>query len=248
MKLVISVTSIPSRFDKLGPILYGLTLQTCHEVWLNIPTKYNRFPDWDGQVPESLYTISPKVVINRDCEDFGPGTKFIAPALKLLPEDLIIYVDDDTAYNSNVATNLLKWHKSDERSAWGLSGFTFENYFNNSFPRQHGVPLDVLEGYGSVIVKAKWIQDALPEFKELLEVTWHDDMILCNLLAKMGIKRKTVFTPECSLKHVSQYNYGFGGDALHVVAGAGGHPVNNRKILQSFKDKGKLYYDYNVQG
>jgi hypothetical protein len=73
-------------------------------------------------------------------------------------------------------------------------------------------------------------------------------MILCNLFEKMGIKRKTVFTPECNLQHVQQYNYGFGGDALHVVAGAGGHHANNLKILQSFSDKGKLYYDYNVQG
>jgi hypothetical protein len=72
-------------------------------------------------------------------------------------------------------------------------------------------------------------------------------MIIFNLFEKMGIKRKTVFTPECSLKHVSQYNYGFGGDALHVVAGTGGHVANNRKILQAFKDKGKLYYDCNVQ-
>ena len=244
MKVVVSLTSIPSRFDKLVPILYGLTLQACHEVWLNIPRSYTRFPDWDGQIPESLYTISPKVVINRDCDDFGPGTKFIGPALKLLPDDLIIYVDDDTAYDSKVAVNLIKWHKTDPASAWGLSGFSFENYFKNSFPRQHGVPLDVLEGYGSVIVKAKWVQDALPEFKELLDVTWHDDMILCNLLAKMGIKRKAVFTPECNLSHVQQYNYGFGGDALHVVAGTGGHQANNAKILQQFKDKDKLYYTY----
>ena len=242
MKVVISLTTIPSRFDKLGPILEALTLQTCHEVWVNIPRRYTRFPDWDGTVPEVLHD---KVIINRDCEDFGPGTKFIAPALKLLPEDLIIYVDDDTAYDPKVATQLLKWHKTDERSAWGLSGFKFENYFKNSFPRQHGEPLDVLEGYGSVIVKAKWIQEALPEFKELLEVTWHDDMILCNLFAKMGIKCKTVFTPECHLGHVQQYNYGFGGDALHVVAGEGGHVENNLKILKSFKDKGKLYYEYN---
>lgn len=244
MKVVISLTSIPSRFDNLGPILAALTLQTCHEVWLNIPVKYNRFPEWDGKIPESLYNISPKVVINRDCEDFGPGTKFIAPAIKLLPEDLIIYVDDDTAYNSNVATNLLKWHKTDELSAWGLSGFSFENYFNKYFPRQHGVPLDVLEGYGGVIVKAKWIQDALPEFKELLEATWHDDMILCNLLAKMGVTRKTVFTPGCHLGHVQQFSYGFGDDALHNVAGEGGHSENNKKILKSFQDKGKLYYKY----
>lgn len=247
MKVVVSLTSIPSRFDKLRPILESLTRQTCHEVWLNVPRKYTRFPEWDGTVPEDLYNISPKVVLNRDCEDFGPGTKFIGPALKLLPEDLIVYVDDDTAYDDRLVTNLLKWHLTDTKSAWGLSGFTLENYFKGQFPRQHGAPLDVLEGYGSVIVKAKWIQDALPEFKELLDVTWHDDMILCNLFAKMGIACRTVFSPECNISHVRQFDYGFGGDALHVVAGAGGHQVNNKKILENFKDKGKLYYQYTTE-
>lgn len=244
MKVIISLTSIPSRFAQLGPILEALTRQTCHEVWLNIPRKYTRFPDWDGAVPEALGAISPKVVINRDCDDFGPGTKFIGPALKLLPDDLIIYVDDDTGYSPLVAQNLIKWHRTDEKSAWGLSGFRFDNYFAGQFPRQHGVPLDVLEGYGAVIVKARWIQQALPEFKELLDVTWHDDMILCNLLEKAGVKRKTVCTPDCNLTHVQQFSFGFGEDALHNVAGDGGHRENNKKILKSFQDKGKLYYTY----
>lgn len=244
MKVVISLTSIPSRFDKLAPVLAALTRQTCHEIWLNVPRRYNRFPDWDGHVPEELYEISPKVIINRDCEDFGPGTKFIGPALKLLPEDLVIYVDDDTDYDARVATQLLKWHRTDPESAWGLSGFLFENYFKGHFPRDHGADLDVLEGYGAVIVKAKWVQDALPEFKELLDVTWHDDMILCNLLAKAGIKRRGINTPDCNLGHIRQLRYGFEADALHHIAGQGGHVENNKKILKNFKDKGKLYYQY----
>lgn len=247
MKVVISLTTIPSRFDKLGPVLHGLTRQACHEIWLNIPRRYTRFPDWDGQVPADLHSIDQKIVINRDCGDFGPGTKFIAPALKLLPDDLIIYVDDDTEYNSWVAKNLLKWHLTDTKSAWGLSGFKFENYFKDHYPRQHGVPVDVLEGYGAVIVKAKWVQDALPEFKELLDVTWHDDMLLCNLLEKAGVQRKTVFTPDCHLGCARQYDYGFASDALHVVAGPGGHKENNMKILKDLELKGKLYYKYTVQ-
>ena len=246
MKVVISLTTIPSRFDKLGPILQGLALQTCHEIWLNIPHRYTRFPEWDGVVPDDLHNINPKIVINRDCEDFGPGTKFIAPALKLLPDDLIIYVDDDTTYDPHLAKNLLKWHLTDTKSAWGLSGFKFEDYFKDHFLRQHGAPLDVLEGYGSVIVKAKWVQEALPEFKELLDVTWHDDMLLCNLLEKAGVPRKTVFTPDCNISHVRQFGYGFESDALHVVAGPGGHKENNAKILKDLEVKGKLYYKYTV--
>ena len=33
-------------------------------------------------------------------------------------------------------------------------------------------------------------------------------------------------------------------DALHHIAGEGGHMANNLKILKSFEDKGKLYYKF----
>jgi hypothetical protein len=244
MKVIISLTTIPSRFDKLNEILPSLLGQACHEVWLNIPPKYNRFPGWDGQVPD-FSKFGPKLVVNRNCQDLGPGTKFLGPAPHLDKDDLIVYVDDDTNYDTKLAMNLLKWWKTDPTSAWGLSGFNFETYFQKFFPRQHGVPLDVLEGYGSVLVKAGWIQKIAPEFKELLELTWHDDMILCNLFEKYEINRKTVFTPECNVGNsLRQFQYGFASDALHNVAGEGGHMSNNLKILKSFEDKGKLYYKY----
>lgn len=243
MKVIVSLTSIPSRFDKLEPILRALTLQTCHQIWLNIPKSYKRFPEWDGQVPGNLLNLDPKIVINRECEDLGPGTKFIGPSAHLNPEDLIVYLDDDTNYDPKLVTNLLKWHMVDSKSAWGLSGFNFETYFKGQYPRQHGVPLDVLEGYGSVIVKAGWIQKVTEEFKELNLLTWHDDMILCNLFEKHGIDRKTVYVPECHLGTLQQLQYGFEADALHHVAG-GSHQQNNLKILKNFEDKGKLYYNY----
>lgn len=244
MKVIVSLTTIPTRFDKLESVLPCLLDQACHEVWLNIPLKYNRFPDWDGQVPD-FSKFGPKLVVNRDCEDLGPGTKFLGPAQHLDADDIIVYVDDDTNYDTKLVLNLLKWWKTDQTSAWGLSGFNFETYFQKFFPRQHGVPLDVLEGYGSVLVKAGWIQKVAPEFKELLEVTWHDDMILCNLFEKYGINRKTIFVPEFNLGNaLRQFQYGFESDALHNVAGEGGHMANNLKILKNFEDKGKLYYKF----
>jgi hypothetical protein len=243
MRVIISLTSIPSRFDKVSEILKNLTRQTCHEIWINIPRFYNRFPDWNGSLPDWI-NFDPKLRINRDCEDLGPGTKFLGPAKHLDPEDLIVFLDDDTNYDSKMVTNLLKWHKTNTQVAWGLSGFNFESYFRGQYPRQHGVPVDVLEGYGSVIVKAGWIQTVEQEFRELLNVTWHDDILLCNLFEKYGIKRQTVFTQECNLGQIQQYQYGFEPDALHHLAGPGGHSINNLKILKDLQDKGKLYYSY----
>jgi len=243
MKVIVSLTSIPSRFDKLQNVVEKLMGQTCHEIWVNIPKSYRRFPEWNGQLP-TLTNFDSKLKINSECEDFGPGTKVIAPAQYLNPDDLIVYLDDDTNYDPKLVTNLLKWFHVDPKSAWGLSGFNFSNYFEKRYIRTHGLPVDVIEGYGSVIVKAGWIQNLIEEFKELREeAKAADDVILSNLLAKQGVSLKTVFTPDCHIGQVQQLQYGFDQDALHHQF-QGGHHENYYKVLKSLEDKGKSYFKY----
>ena len=239
MKVVISLTSIPSRFDKLISILDLLKLQIHNELWINIPKNYKRFPDWNGIIPN----FDSKIIVNS-CEDYGPATKVIGPAMKLDPDDLIVYLDDDTVYDERLVTNLLKWHQTDPTSAWGLSGFNFENYFNKNYPRQHGQCVDVLEGYGSVIVKAGWIQNLMEEFNELSEeASRADDVILSNLLARQGVGLRTVFTPTCNIGQIQQLGYGFEKDALHHLT-QGGHHENYHIVLKSLEAKGKSYFKY----
>ena len=244
MRVIISLTSIPSRFDKLPIILKNLCVQTCHEVWLNIPKSYSRFPEWDGEIPSDLINFDPKLVVNQDCEDLGPGTKVLAPAYKLDREDLIVYLDDDTNFDPKLVMNLLKWHKVDPQSAWGMSGFNFEPYFQGHYPRQHGAFHDVIEGYGSVIVKAGWIQDITEEFKELkVDARFADDIILSNLLTKHGVGLRTVCTPECNIGIIQQYSFGFDKDALHNQT-TGGHAASYHQVLKSLEDKGKSYFKH----
>jgi len=238
MKVIISLTSIPPRFDKLERVLTALLVQTCHEIWLNIPRNYTRFPDWDGKIPTRLIGLDPKIKVNLDCEDMGPATKFMGPVKHLDPADIIVYLDDDTEYDPKLVTNLLKWHGYDPNSAWGLSGFNFESYFKGHFPRQHGVPVDVIEGYGSVIVKAGWVAGYVPDDGRMA-----DDVIISNLLEKQGIKRKTVCTPECNLSHLKQFDYGFEPDALHNQV-QGGHRENYRKVLENLTYKNNNYFGY----
>lgn len=237
MKVVISLTSIPSRTDKLAPILENLSQ---FEIWLNIPRKYERFPNWDGVVP----SYGQHVRVNRECEDFGPGTKFLGPIEHLGPDDLMVYIDDDTLYSPDTIENLLKWHRVDPNSAWGLSGFDFELYFQGLYPRRHGVPVDILEGYGSVIVKVEWIRKISDEFKSLWKLAkFADDILVNNLFEKHGIKRKTVCTPACNVGQIRQCQYGFETDALHHQV-QGGHKQNYINVLKELEDKGKNYFSY----
>ena len=82
------------------------------------------------------------------------------------------------------------------------------------------------------------------EFKELhAEAALADDVIISNLLAKQGIKRKTIHVDECCAEKIKQYEYGFGADALHNQT-QGGHHENYNRILKNLEDKGKNYFNY----
>jgi hypothetical protein len=121
MKTIISLTSIPSRFRTLPAIVYDLEKhQDVDEIWVNIPYKYNRFPDAEVIVPD--FSMCSKAVINR-CIDYGPGTMYMGPAnSEKCDADLVIVVNDDTKYPTNLSTKLVELYKNDP-SCCAFQGF-----------------------------------------------------------------------------------------------------------------------------
>lgn len=98
MRTVITLSSIPPRFSLLGPTLQSLTRQSApvEAIRLYIPTRYRRFPDWDGTLPD----VPDGIEIVRTDSDPGPATK-ILPALRDYagqPVD-ILFCDDDRIYD-----------------------------------------------------------------------------------------------------------------------------------------------------
>ena len=240
MKTIISLTSIPSRFNTLPQIVKNLTLQKgVDEIWVNIPTKYNRFPDVNVIVPVELYSIDSRVIINR-CDDSGPGTMYIAPSLKS-DADLIIVVNDDTNYPPNLTIELINAYNFDN-VCWCLSGFCINEYINKNNIRSHNKNVDVTESYAGVILRRDWILQILPEFKNLYNLTYNDDMIIGNLFAKHGIKKKMVYTEQLNLSMIQQYSFGMGPDALFYNNGEGTHYDNNLRIFKQFRDNDVYYF------
>ncbi len=234
MKVIVSLTTIPPRIqDALRLAHEELVNQGCHEVWVNIPRYYKRFPEWTGEISPPK---NKRVIINRECDDLGPATKVFGPISTLENDDIIVYLDDDTSYDTRLVTNLLKWHKT-YNCAIGLSGFNFDNYFKGYFPREHGSSIDVIEGYGSVLVKSEWIKKIYPTFMKLIdEAKFADDVVLSILLKKVArVDLKTVFVPDCNVGScIRQHQYGFGNDALHKQV-KGGHRENYARVIDSLK-------------
>lgn len=236
--VVLSLTSIPPRFKFLPAIVQQLLRQNVESVYVVLPRVYDRFPG-EHDVPD-MASLGPRVKVLRPDKDLGPATKFLYTAKEV--DGPIIYVDDDTKYPDNLADTLTALHANDP-CVWGLSGFLFAEYFSEEpMRRGHGREVDVIEGYGGVIIDSKIVKKLFEDICSLLPLTYNDDMILSNLLDREGVPKKTAGQHGCHLGLIQQYAYGFTPDALHFNNGDGGHKENNRKIINSFIAKDCYYF------
>jgi len=97
--LIISLSTIPPRFELLGPTLKSLLNQKtpADRIILYIPNSYRRFPDYDGRLPD----VPDGVEIRRPEIDYGPATKVLAAAREFRGQDCdILFCDDDRVYPS----------------------------------------------------------------------------------------------------------------------------------------------------
>ena len=91
---VISLTSIPSRFAGLGPVLESLLSQGADRVALALPRRYARFAG-----PVTPPPLPSGVTLLRPGADHGPITKLL-PAQARWPDARLILCDDDCLYGA----------------------------------------------------------------------------------------------------------------------------------------------------
>ena len=111
--LVVSLTTIPGRIDRLAPTLKSLLRQTRRpdEIRINVPEFSRReqraytIPGWLADLGGIGGAISGVIRLVR-CEDYGPATKLIPSLLDLGPAQRILVVDDDRIYGPRLVEDL----------------------------------------------------------------------------------------------------------------------------------------------
>ena len=125
--LIVSLSSIPSRFDKLGPTLECLLQQTAQidRIILYIPESYRRFPDWDGVLP----TVPDGVEIRRVPRDMGPATKVLFAAQEFRGQDVdLLLCDDDRRYKPGWAQAFVDARAEHPNDCIAIAGFEADRY------------------------------------------------------------------------------------------------------------------------
>ncbi|MEY3309806.1 MAG: hypothetical protein RLZZ413_3844 [Pseudomonadota bacterium] len=213
--IVISLSSIPPRFDMLEPTLSSLLTQDrpAESVILWIPHKYRRFSEWDGTLP----VVPPGVTIRRCETDLGPATK-VLPSLHLCAgqEVVIAFCDDDRLYCKNWLSCMISAmdehpgccivaHGTDlpadvgrplravdrsPRAHYVKSGMVqdiadFRRYVTRKPLRRASGYADLLHGYAGVLVCPEFFTAAVHEIPPVLWAV--DDVWLSGHLENQGV-------------------------------------------------------------
>jgi len=187
LKIIATMTTIPSRIDKIKDTIQTILNQTIpiEHLEINIPYKCIRTNE-EYIIPEWLTNMK-NVKIFRT-EDYGAITK-VAPTFIRYRNNSEIYiwsVDDDLIYPNNTL----------ELYTYGYTPFFNEarGYwcFNDTYV-EHGCNVKFLQGFSSILYSPNIIKNDFEEYLTFIlenKECKNDDLMIGNYLAKHNILRK----------------------------------------------------------
>lgn len=261
-KIVVSLTTSPSRLKLLEPVVQSILNQD-YEVWkieVNLPELYKNKEEYE--IP-SFFSKYSKVEIHRTGRDIGPATKVIPTILRYLkdPEVYIISFDDDHRYPSKMVSTLLK----------GLVVFGPENVYTiggiNMYVAAKNTlvginvyktaPVDVVEGVFGVLYNPRLFQEDVKDYFDTVvqckECLTSDDITISNYLASKKIKiirlnfksfnklilYKKILFNKLTIKESEKDN-----NAIHLMPG--GHKRRYFDACMWLKERNMLYLNIKI--
>lgn len=119
--LIVSLTSIPSRIDRLWMVIESMMRQTIRPASINLYLSYDQFPQGEQELPQSLLSYKSKglnIVFVK--EDLRSHKKYYY-AIKQFPMQYLVTIDDDILYYSTLLEGLYNKAKEDRSVVcnWG---------------------------------------------------------------------------------------------------------------------------------
>lgn len=198
-RVVVVMTTVPARIDRLEPVLDSIIAQTwpVQAIHLSIPYRYNRTGE-DYKVPDFVWQ-KPRVVVNR-CTDLGPGTHLLnGLRIEQDPWTYIVIVDDDHIYAYNMVETLMRSAIASPGAAIAAQGFLSVPGLKvvRDKPRylhdQGFAAGPVLVSYLGVVYQRGFFDDAVFDYSRAAEqCLYQDDMWFSAHLAIKGIPRMVI--------------------------------------------------------
>lgn len=172
--IVISLTTIPERIDKLDLTLKSLLYQHTKPASINIYIPYQSFRNGlPYNIPEYLNMFN-NIHIHRVEVDYGPATKFIHALVQHSENQQILVVDDDNIYPPNYVEQFEQASRNHPEVILAASGWRVpddlidkpttlkSNIFKippTPIPGtrvKENYPVDIIQGYSGYLLKREF--------------------------------------------------------------------------------------------
>ncbi|CAJ1396399.1 unnamed protein product [Effrenium voratum] len=204
-RVVVVMTTIPSRIHRMEPVIDSMLKQTwpAAEIILSVPHMYNR----TGETYEIPTWMREKPIRLVRCEDLGPGTHLLnGLRLERDPWTFLVVVDDDHIYGPELTEQLMRAAVGNPGSAVAAQGFLSVPELLDSpelrLLEERGFPPPrylqdqgfsagpVLVSYLGVVYQRGFFDDTVFEYSESCQqCRYQDDMWFSAHLAAKGIRR-----------------------------------------------------------
>jgi hypothetical protein len=201
-RVVISLSTIPNRINKLLPTLRSLTDQSMKSTQINLVVpRFSTRENKAYEIPAKIKQF-PGLNIVESEKDWGPITKLI-PTLQSeagQPDSIIIAVDDDNIYPPTFIETMVKGSLQHPHAALGLCGCNLSparrwDYHGgikgNRIAQDRAV--DFVLGCGGILVKPAFFNTALLDYAPAPSAAFFvDDIWINGHLARNQIPRYVV--------------------------------------------------------
>ncbi len=206
MKIIATLTTLPSRIEFLEPVLESMLTQTRppDEIHLQLPALCKK-ENIEYRLPDFIHSMD-KIKIQNHPHDFGPATKWL-PALRYLQgeEVLLLIMDDDCFYPETMVEQLLIHAESDSSKVYCSTGGILSGPLVQSFevqpePKENSltiiteneklISVDTVQGFSLILFNTQLIDFSLIQSLEHEEVLpLADDILLSSLFEILEVER-----------------------------------------------------------
>lgn len=254
-RIVISLTTSPTRITKLQPVIDSMMKQTIQpdKIYLNLPNVFKR-DNTTFTLPLPEFITQNKSIYVHFCEDIGPATK-ILPVLSLEkdPDTILISIDDDINYPPQLIETFLGFSQDyPDACLTGTSYMLKENtnkMYSNTPEKLQGQEVELLEGYSGVLYKRKFFSEAVLKklYKSINEnkgCKFGDDFSISNALISEGIQIIMIGITFNAVAEIMPFEYGFQNDALHLGSSGKYNNQNYESCSNYLQQNGELVINY----
>jgi len=237
-RVIVSLTTLPSRIARIGPVLRSLLDQDepADEIRLHLPSSSRR-EGTPYSIPDFLRGVIGLSVVHCD-RDWGPATKLL-PVLQAERESnvVIIAADDDVIYPPDFVANLLRWQQARPGCALGLRGWSLPPSLDwRETQTRYGTEVtepqrvDVITGTWGMLVEPRFFDAAVLDYSGFpADAFFVDDIWLNGHLARRAVPRLLV---PCRLAPLPT-PIGWINGLTYAENADGGR---NNRVIEAFRD------------